>query len=89
MSRPPTEARLWPGDRTMVWLRTVTVSPPAAVSSRTVSSNSRARSSSANISWPDIVRVASGLRPSRDSTVYGAAGVGAWAAGVRRARASR
>jgi hypothetical protein len=76
--RPPTEASPWPGDRTIVCPFDDSVIPPAAVSSRTLSSKSRARSSSANISWPLITRAARGRRPSRDSTVYGAA-VGACA----------
>ena len=50
ISRPETEARGWPALRTIVWVRVATVSPPAAVSSRTVRSKSRVRSSSANIS---------------------------------------
>jgi hypothetical protein len=69
MSRPPTDARLWPGESTIVWLRTVTVRPPAAASSATLRSKSRARSSSANISWPASVRAGRGLRPSRERTV--------------------
>ena len=56
--------------------------PPAAASSRTVSSKSGARSSSANISCPAASRVASGRRPSRVSTVYGGAAAGACAAGT-------
>ena len=31
ISRPPTDARLWPGVSTIVWVRAVTVSPPASV----------------------------------------------------------
>ncbi len=37
ISRPPTDARLWPGVSTIVCVRAVTVSPPASASSRTVS----------------------------------------------------
>ena len=50
INRPPTDARLWPGVSTIDCVRAVTVSPPANVSSRTVSSKSFVRSSSANIS---------------------------------------
>ena len=80
MSRPLSEARLWPGDSAIVSVPAVTVRPPAAVSSRTTTLKSRARSSSANISWPDMIRAASGRLPSRDSTVYGAALAGGCAA---------
>jgi hypothetical protein len=69
ISRPPTDARVWPAESTMIWLRTVTVRPPAAASSLTVKSKSLERSSSANISWPDTTRAARGRRPSRESTV--------------------
>ena len=48
--RPPTDASPWPGDSTIVCPLDEIVMPPAAVSSRTLSSNRRARSSSGNIS---------------------------------------
>ena len=61
--RPDTEASGCCVDRTIVCVPAVTVRPPAAASSRTVRLNSRARSSSANISCPPMTRV--GQRPPR------------------------
>ena len=68
-TRPATDANAWPGVRTMVCVFVETARPPASVSSRAVRSNSFARSSSANISWPFKTRAGSGRRASRDSTV--------------------
>ena len=68
-SRPATDTISWLGDSRMVWFRTLTVSAPAAVSSLTVRVNTRARSSSANISCPLTTRTGSGCRPSRETTV--------------------
>ena len=82
INRPDTDASAWPGVSTIVWLFVATVSPPASVSSRTVSSKNRDRSSSENISWPATVLVASGRRPSRETTVYGAPVAGACIAAI-------
>jgi hypothetical protein len=67
--RPETDASGCCVESTIVCGPDVTIRPPAAASSRTVRLKSRARSSSANISWPPIVRAGSGRRASRVTTV--------------------
>ena len=67
--RPATEASGCWVESTIVCAPAVMVRPPAAASSRTVKLKSRARSSSANISWPPSTRAASGRRASRVTTV--------------------
>ena len=68
MSRPATDTSSWLGERMIDWLRTVIVSPPAIVSSRSARPRGvrarRPRTSPGRSS-----RTASGRRPSRDSTV--------------------
>src|SRR5207244_738090 len=53
-----------------------TVMPPANASSRTVTLNSRARSSSETISCPETMRTGSGWRAVFVTTVYGVPGAG-------------
>ena len=66
---PATEASGCWVESSTVWVPMEIRRPPAAASSRTVKANRRARSSSANISCPLIVRAASGRRPSRATIV--------------------
>ena len=87
-SRPPTDASGWPGVNAIVCARVETVSPPASGSSRTVSSNSRARSSSENISCPANTRAARDCRPSFERTVYGAGVTAVWACATAATHAS-
>ena len=75
-TRPAAEASAWPAVSVMVCVLVEMVRPPASASSREVRSNSRARSSSANISWPLMRRTGSGRRASLVSTVNGAGAEG-------------